>query len=69
MDNLISMADKKIHTLGIRVDDETYNYLESLAKDDERTVSWIVRKLIKEWIEKKKLSEKELLPVEMKKKS
>lgn len=50
------MSNKKIHTLGIRVDDEVFNILESLAKKDDRTVSYIVRNLIDEWIEWKKLN-------------
>lgn len=54
------MANKKIHTLGVRVEDEAYKILEFLAKKDDRTVSYVVRNLIDEWIEWKKLKRKHL---------
>ncbi|MBI5237751.1 MAG: hypothetical protein HY887_04940 [Deltaproteobacteria bacterium] len=47
------MAGKKTHTLGARVDEGTYNLLETLAKQDERTVSWFLGKIIDEWLKMK----------------
>ncbi|HLE19056.1 MAG TPA: hypothetical protein VI728_12320 [Syntrophales bacterium] len=53
MDNLVHMADKKTHTVGARVDEQTYKLLESIAKEDERTVSWLLGKIIDEWLKMK----------------
>tara|TARA_Y100001968_G_C18926652_1_gene512305 strand:- start:259 stop:435 length:177 start_codon:yes stop_codon:yes gene_type:complete len=37
---------KKPKKLSVRIDDETFEFLEKVAKSDERTPSFIVRKMI-----------------------
>ena len=49
------MAMKKEVVLSVRVDSDIDDILRSLAKKDDRTVAWIVRKLIIEALEARKL--------------
>ena len=48
--NIASMADKKLYTLGVRVDEATYKVLEKYAQGCDRTVSYLVRKIVTDWI-------------------
>jgi predicted transcriptional regulator len=49
------MAMKKEVILSVRVDSDIDDILRTLAKKDDRTVAWIVRKLIIEALEARKL--------------
>lgn len=67
--NIIDMANKKTHTVGARVDEQTYNLLEFIAKSKRWTVSNLIGEMIEERLMKegyRKKEEKE--PVERVKK-
>lgn len=49
------MAMKKEVILSVRVDSDVDDILRALAKKDDRTIAWIVRKLIIEALEARKL--------------
>jgi len=49
---------KKLKTLVIRIDDETDEFINKVANSDERSTSFIVRKMIDSY---KHLSEQEII--------
>ena len=49
---------KKDTTIGVRVDDELYEIIRTLAEKDDRPIASMARKLIVEALEKKKLLKK-----------
>ncbi len=48
----------KTPSLGIRVQPETKAALEKAAKDDDRTVSSLVERIVREWLREKGYLEK-----------
>ncbi|MBI5599542.1 MAG: hypothetical protein HY890_07365 [Deltaproteobacteria bacterium] len=52
MYTMTGMTVKKTHTIGAKVDEKTYNSLRSAAKKTDRTVSYLVGKILEEWLER-----------------
>ncbi len=46
---------KKSYTIGVRVDEKVNGIIETLAKNDDRTMGAMARKLILEALENRKL--------------
>ena len=54
----VSIVSKKDTTIGVRVDDELYDIIQTLAEKDDRPVASMARKLIVEALEKRKILKK-----------
>lgn len=44
---LYYMKPKKNKLISLRVDEETYNYIDLIAKKLDRSISWVVDSIIK----------------------
>ena len=45
-----SQAPKKLHPVNIRMDEKMLNRLRAIAAEEDRTVSNLVGRIIKEWL-------------------
>jgi hypothetical protein len=41
---------KKIHPVNIRMDEETYARLRAIAMSEDRTVSNLINRIVKDWL-------------------
>ena len=53
---------KKTIVLTVRVDEDTNSVIQTLAEEEDRTVAWILRKLIDEAIEDRGLKKRTRAP-------
>jgi hypothetical protein len=42
---------KKIHPVNIRMDEETFEQIRAIALAEDRTVSNLINRIVKEWLE------------------
>ena len=53
-----NIMSKKDTTIGVRVDDDLYSIIQSLAAEDDRPIASMARKLIVEALETRKILKK-----------
>lgn len=41
---------KKIHPVNIRMDEETFEQVRAIAQAEDRTVSNLINRIVKEWL-------------------
>mgnify|MGYP002725615352 CR=1 FL=1 len=53
------MKEKRNVYIGVRITDSQKSYLESVAQEDDRTVSWVIQSLV-EWYRQNKTPQEAL---------